>query len=115
MDRDHLKSLLEEVRAGGIEVEAAIERLRHMPFENLGFATLDHHRAIRTGLPEVIFGPGKTTEEVVAIASSTLPSEYLVFGCVAVSSMASLMAMPRLPAQCGSSATGRSTARAGWW
>ena len=49
MDRDHLKSLLEEVRAGGIEVEAAIERLRHMPFENLGFATLDHHRAIRTG------------------------------------------------------------------
>jgi len=72
MDRDHLKSLLEEVRAGGIEVEEAIERLRHMPFENLGFATLDHHRAIRIGLPEVIFGPGKTNEEVAAIASSLL-------------------------------------------
>ena len=72
MDRDHLKSLLEEVRAGGIEVDEAIERLRHMPFENLGFATVDHHRAIRTGLPEVIFGPGKTTEEVATIAASLL-------------------------------------------
>ena len=72
MDRDRLKSLLDEVRAGAIEVDEAIERLRHMPFENLGFATLDHHRAIRTGLPEVIFGPGKTNEEVATIAASLL-------------------------------------------
>jgi len=72
MDRDHLKSLLEQVRTGEVEVQDAIEKLRHMPFENLGFATVDHHRAIRTGLPEVIFGPGKTTEEIATIAASLL-------------------------------------------
>ena len=67
MDRDQLKSLLEGVRAGAVEVDSAIERMRHMPYENLGFATLDHHRAIRVGLPEVIFGKGKTAEQTATI------------------------------------------------
>jgi NCAIR mutase (PurE)-related protein len=72
MDRDQLKSLLEGVRAGAVEVDSAIERMRHMPYENLGFATLDHHRAIRVGLPEVIFGKGKTPEQTATIMSKLL-------------------------------------------
>lgn len=72
MDKDQLRSLLEQVRSGAVEVEQALERLRHMPFESLGYATIDHHRAIRTGLPEVIFGKGKTVEQTVGIAARLL-------------------------------------------
>lgn len=72
MDKEQLKSLLEGVRDGAVEVDAAIERMRHMPFENLGFATIDHHRAIRVGLPEVIFGKGKTPEQVATIMGKLL-------------------------------------------
>ncbi|MGQ9918776.1 MAG: nickel pincer cofactor biosynthesis protein LarB [Bryobacteraceae bacterium] len=72
MDKDQLKSLLEQVRDGAVEVEQALERLRHMPFEALGYATIDHHRAIRVGMPEVVFGKGKTVEQTVNIASRLL-------------------------------------------
>jgi NCAIR mutase (PurE)-related protein len=72
MDQDHLKSLLEQVRVGAVDVEEAMGRLRHMPFENLGYATIDHHRAIRVGMPEVIFGKGKTPEQVCGIACKLL-------------------------------------------
>jgi hypothetical protein len=72
MDRDALKSLLEQVREGAVNIDDAIDRMRHMPFESLGYATVDHHRAIRTGLPEVIFGKGKTPQEIAGIASRLL-------------------------------------------
>ena len=72
MDQDQLRALLDDVRAGTIKVDAAIERLRHMPFEDLGFAKVDHHRAIRHGIPEVVFGKGKSVHQVVAIVSSLL-------------------------------------------
>ena len=72
MDQDQLKSLLEQVRAGNVLPDEALDRLRHMPFENLGYATLNHHRAIRHGLPEVIFGKGKTPDETAGIASRLL-------------------------------------------
>jgi NCAIR mutase (PurE)-related protein len=72
MDREQLKSLFEQVRNGEVGVDEAIERLRHMPFESLGYATVDHHRAIRVGMPEVIFGKGKTVEQTVGIASRLL-------------------------------------------
>jgi len=72
MDQENLKALLEQVREGAVSVDEALERLRHMPFEALGYATIDHHRAIRTGMPEVIFGKGKTTEQVVGIATRLL-------------------------------------------
>ena len=49
-------------------MDAALSRLRHLPYENLGFAEVDHHRALRKGFPEVVLGEGKTTEQVVAIA-----------------------------------------------
>ena len=55
MNQDQLRTLLEQVRAGETEVESALTRMRHMPFEDLGFAKVDHHRALRHGIPEVIF------------------------------------------------------------
>lgn len=72
MDTPQLKALLEQVREGATPVDAALEQLRHMPFEDLGFAKVDHHRAIRHGMPEVIFGTGKTPEQVSKIAQALL-------------------------------------------
>jgi len=72
MDQDHLRALLAQVSAGAVDVDAALERLRHMPFEDLGFAKVDHHRALRHGIPEVVFGPGKTPDQVSSIVSSLL-------------------------------------------
>jgi len=69
MNRDQMRALLEQVRSGKVGVEAAVERMRHLPFEDLGFAKVDHHRALRHGMPEVIFGQGKTPQQVAAIAA----------------------------------------------
>jgi NCAIR mutase (PurE)-related protein len=62
--------LLEKVKAGEITVEQAEAKLRHLPFEDLGFARVDHHRQIRCGLPEVIYCPGKTAEQIISIFSA---------------------------------------------
>src|SRR5687767_4718957 len=72
MDRNNLKSLLEQVRSGNMEIDSALDRLKHLPFEDLGFAKLDHHRALRHGMPEVVFGKGKTPEQVATIAERLL-------------------------------------------
>jgi NCAIR mutase (PurE)-related protein len=72
MNETHLRELMEQVRQGSVDVESALGRLRHMPFEDLGFAKVDHHRALRHGMPEVIFAMGKTPEQVVAIAQKLL-------------------------------------------
>src|SRR4051794_22447251 len=72
MDRTHLKSLLEQVRSGDMEIDLALDRLKHMPFEDLGFAKVDHHRALRHGMPEVVFGKGKTPGQITAIAERLL-------------------------------------------
>jgi pyridinium-3,5-biscarboxylic acid mononucleotide synthase len=72
MDRTNLKLLLEKVRAGDVEIDSALERLKHLPFEDLGFAKVDHHRALRHGMPEVVFGKGKTPEQITAIAERLL-------------------------------------------
>src|SRR5579872_3600743 len=72
MDRAQLRQLFEEVRSGGTDIEAALDRIRHMPFEDLGFAKVDHHRALRHGMPEVVFGLGKTAGQIVAIAAALL-------------------------------------------
>jgi len=72
MDQDHLRALLEQVRAGAVGVDAAVERMRHLPFEDLGFAKVDHHRALRHGMPEVMFGKGKTPEQISSIAGTLL-------------------------------------------
>jgi pyridinium-3,5-biscarboxylic acid mononucleotide synthase len=72
MSEEQLRVLLEQVRDGGMDVDAALNRVRHLPFEDLGFAKVDHHRALRHGMPEVIFAKGKTAEQVIAIASRLL-------------------------------------------
>jgi NCAIR mutase (PurE)-related protein len=72
MDQEQLRALFEQVRTGETNIEAAMVRMRHMPFEDLGFAKIDHHRALRHGMPEVIFAKGKTAEQVLAIAERIL-------------------------------------------
>jgi NCAIR mutase (PurE)-related protein len=67
MDRNQIESLLNEVRDGRTPVGDALDRLRDLPFEDIGFAKLDHHRALRTGMPEVIFAAGKTPAQVAEI------------------------------------------------
>ena len=68
MDEEKLAQLLEQVRRGEATVEQALKRLQHLPFEDLGFAKVDHHRALRQGFPEVIMGEGKEVSDIAAIA-----------------------------------------------
>jgi len=70
LQAEQLKKIFEQVKAGDITVEDAVDKLRHMPFEDLGFAHIDHHRQLRRGFPEVIYCPGKTTEQIVKIFSN---------------------------------------------
>ena len=72
MDEAQLRELLEGVRTGAASVDAALEQLRHLPYEDLGYAKIDHHRELRQGFSEVIFGKGKTPEQVIGIASRLL-------------------------------------------
>ena len=72
MNEDQLRQLLAEVREGAVDIDAALTRLRHMPFEDLGFAKVDHHRALRQGMPEVILAKGKTPQQVSMIAGRLL-------------------------------------------
>jgi NCAIR mutase (PurE)-related protein len=67
MDSEDVIKLLTEVRRGKVSVSQALARLRHLPFEDLGFAKVDHHRALRQGFPEVIMGQGKEPKEIAAI------------------------------------------------
>ncbi|HUW35510.1 MAG TPA: 1-(5-phosphoribosyl)-5-amino-4-imidazole-carboxylate carboxylase, partial [Planctomycetota bacterium] len=67
MNADHLKTLLNEVHAGRVSVSDALERIKHLPFEDLGYARLDSHRGLRCGFPEVIFCQGKTIAQIVGI------------------------------------------------
>jgi NCAIR mutase (PurE)-related protein len=67
--RDRVRTLLEEVAAGRLDPAAALAQLDHAPIDDLGFATLDRHRALRQGYPEVVFGQGKEPAQVVAICA----------------------------------------------
>jgi len=62
--------LLGKVKDGSIGIDEAVEKLRHLPFEDLGFACIDHHRQIRRGFPEVIYCPGKATDHIIKIFES---------------------------------------------
>jgi len=70
MDETKIRKILELIKSGKIGVDAAFNRLKHFPYEDLSFAKVDHHRHIRQGIPEVIFAKGKKVEEVIAIARS---------------------------------------------
>ncbi len=67
MEVQSLRRLLEQVHAGDTSIDAALERLRDLPFEDIGFAKLDHHRALRTGFPEVVYCGGKALEHILVI------------------------------------------------
>ncbi len=72
MQRARLKRLLEQLRDRKIKTQTALDRLRTLPYEALGFASVDHHRSLRQGLPEVIYCPGKTIPQIIGIAKSLL-------------------------------------------
>ncbi|HEY7387359.1 MAG TPA: nickel pincer cofactor biosynthesis protein LarB [Bryobacteraceae bacterium] len=72
MDSGQLRQLLDQVHSGTLTVDAALTRLHHLPYEDLGFAKVDHHRALRHGIPEVVFAQGKTPDQVVVIAQRLL-------------------------------------------
>jgi pyridinium-3,5-biscarboxylic acid mononucleotide synthase len=67
MNAASIRELFNQVRRGKLSPDDAVERLRHLPFEDLGFAKVDHHRVLRIGMPEVIFGQGKTPAQVAGI------------------------------------------------
>jgi NCAIR mutase (PurE)-related protein len=67
MYRDQLKTLLADVKGGSLTIDGALKKLENLPYEDLGFANIDHHRALRQGFPEVIFCENKTPGQVAAI------------------------------------------------
>ena len=72
MNQAELLKILESVKAGELTPDLAIERLKHLPFEDLGFAKVDHHRALRQGFAEVVLGKGKTPQQVAEIVRAML-------------------------------------------
>jgi len=72
MDQSTLRQLLDEVASGAVEPDDAVRRLQRLPFADLGFARVDHHRALRQGLPEAVYGPGKTADQCGAIVAELL-------------------------------------------
>ena len=68
MDKERIRKLLEDVSSGKASIEEALEVLKSLPFEDLGFAKIDTHRDLRTGFPEVVFCQGKTPEQIRGIA-----------------------------------------------
>jgi NCAIR mutase (PurE)-related protein len=74
MNPEYLRQLLERVRAGSLDIEEALTQLKLFPYDDRGFAKVDHHRSLRKGFPEVVFCQGKTVEQVVEIIKSLLLS-----------------------------------------
>jgi pyridinium-3,5-biscarboxylic acid mononucleotide synthase len=67
LNSESIRKLFDQVRSGKLSPDDAVSRLRHLPFEDIGFAKIDHHRALRAGMPEVILGEGKTPAQVAGI------------------------------------------------
>src|SRR5262249_31311471 len=80
MNPSSLRKLLQEVRSGSTSPDDALARLRHMPFEDLGFAKGDHHRRVRSGMPEVVFAQGKSPAQVARICKSRAAQAGNVLG-----------------------------------
>jgi NCAIR mutase (PurE)-related protein len=72
MHADDIRTLLKNVAEGKLEPDAALDKLKHLPFEDIGFARVDHHRTLRSGAAEVIYCPGKTAKQIVAIAAKLI-------------------------------------------
>ncbi len=70
MDRSKIKRILKSVKTGAVTIDSALDSLKHFPYEDIGFAKIDHHRMLRQGIPEVIFAKGKELKDIIAIANS---------------------------------------------
>jgi hypothetical protein len=97
MHREAIRELLSDVGAGRLSVDAAVARLRGLPFEDLGFAKVDHHRALRAGASEAIFCLGKTPEQVAAIAVRLAREHPNVIATRADAGVAAAIAATGLP------------------
>jgi pyridinium-3,5-biscarboxylic acid mononucleotide synthase len=75
MNEAKLRQLLKQVADRRVSTDDAVDRLRHLPFEDLGFARIDHHRTIRRGLPEVVYGEGKSANQIIAIGKKITANE----------------------------------------
>ena len=75
MNPNRIRELLELVQEGGVTVDDALTRLKNLPYQDIGYATIDHHRSLRQGFPEVIFGQEKEPEEIVGITQRLLEQE----------------------------------------
>ena len=78
MDENHLRKLLKEVQKGSCDITEALDRLKHLPAESMDFACLDHHRALRTGFPEVVYGEDKSAKQLRAIIEAMLDKKNVV-------------------------------------
>jgi hypothetical protein len=78
MDEKHIRELLENVREGSCDIAEAMQQLKHWPAETMDFACLDHHRALRTGFPEVVYGEDKSAEQIGAIMKAMLDKPTVV-------------------------------------
>ena len=78
MDKNKLKQLLDLVASGKLSVEDATSKLSHLSFEDIEYAHIDHHRSLRKGFPEVIYGEGKTTEQITGIMEKMSPHEDII-------------------------------------
>ncbi len=97
MDREALRQLLEDLQAGRLGIEAAVTRLRDLPYEDLRFAKVDHHRALRGGAAEAVFCPGKTPEQIVAIVTRLAAHHANVVATRAEAEVAAAVAAAGLP------------------
>ena len=75
MKESAIKDILQKVKNGTVSIEKAVGVLRTLPFEDLGFARVDHHRSLRQGFPEVIWGEGKTAEQIIGIIKKMYAKE----------------------------------------
>ena len=87
MDIQHLRGLLEQVQAGNVDINDAMNRLRTLPYEDVGFAKLDNHRHLRNGFPEVVFCQGKTTGQIVEILKRLSSHSKCIIGTRAEASV----------------------------
>ena len=93
IEEHRLRELLASVAAGRIEIDAAVGELRHLPYEDIGYAKLDHHRALRDWMPEVVLGEGKTTDQIVGISKALLAqSDRLLVTRIAPAAAEALLA-----------------------
>ncbi len=79
MDNNKIKKILQSLKAGEITIKSALDLLKHLPYEDVGFAKVDHHRELRHGIPEVIFAEGKDSKDIKVIADSMLRKSGRLF------------------------------------